>query len=66
MFIDINMPEMNGFELERKIRQLLEKRNNKKYKCYAVTAQEDLSKFSDFSENTFDLILQKPVQVEKI
>jgi len=38
MFFDINMPEMNGFELERKVRHICGKRETNPYKCVAVTA----------------------------
>lgn len=67
MLFDINMPEMSGFQLERKVREILNILGwSKRTIVAAVTAQENLTENSEWKENTFDKIIHKPVRYEDL
>lgn len=67
LLFDINMPEMSGFQLERKVREILSLLGRNKWTIIAaVTAQENLQENAEWKENTFNRIIHKPVRYEDL
>ena len=65
VFMDIEMPKMNGLETTRYIRNELPKPLNK-LPIIALTAYNPNDFFEDFSAAGFDFLLTKPFSFEKI
>ncbi len=61
MLFDINMPQMTGFELEYKVREILNEEDDGETKIAAVTAQENLKDDPNYETHQFDMIIKKPV-----
>jgi CheY-like chemotaxis protein len=65
---DINMPEMDGLQMSKQIKQLINKFCQKravsrKVKIYAVTAMNDSSIRNNYKAFGVEAIIQKPVQI---
>lgn len=66
-FLDINMPEMSGFELARKLRHIYSQNSQFKTPIIcAVTAQENVMQYEEWKENLFDHLILKPVSPDQI
>ena len=61
MFLDLNLPGMNGVELCRKIRKQLPMAL-----IYAITGYASLFELSDCREAGFDDYFKKPVEIETL
>lgn len=65
IFMDIEMPVMNGLETTRYIRDKLSSPKNKTT-IIALTAHNPHNFFSDFVDAGFDELITKPYSIEKI
>lgn len=65
VFMDIEMPTMNGFETTKYIRELLPVRLNK-IPIVAITAHDPTTFFEEYSDIGFNELITKPYSVEKI
>jgi CheY-like chemotaxis protein len=65
VFMDIEMPKMNGLETTRYIRKELDYPLNK-IPVIALTAHNPNDFFEDFTSAGFDYLLTKPYSFEKI
>lgn len=61
IFIDIIMPEMDGIELSRKIREL-----NPNQIIIVISASNDIQKISESIEIGVNSFIQKPIDTKKI
>lgn len=64
VFLDIEMPVMNGIETARAIRKLTSL--NRNIKIIAITAYNPSIIHEEFNMNDFDIIITKPYSLEKI
>jgi CheY-like chemotaxis protein len=65
VFMDIEMPVMNGFETTRYIRNKFLPPKNK-IPVIAVTAHDPVTFFEDYKEVGFNALISKPFSLEKI
>ncbi len=65
VFMDIEMPTMNGFETTKYIREKLPARLNK-IPIVAITAHDPTTFFEEYSDIGFNELITKPYSVEKI
>lgn len=65
VFMDIEMPVMNGFETIKAIRETLPPSKNT-VKVIALTAYNPKLLFEDFKETGFDMVFTKPFSIEKL
>ncbi len=61
VFVDIIMPEMDGIELARKIREI-----NPQQMVVVVSASNDIQKISETIEIGVNSFIQKPIDTKKI
>lgn len=64
VFLDIEMPVMNGIETARAIRKL--NSSNKNVKIVAITAYNPSIIHEEFNMMDFDMTISKPYSIEKI
>lgn len=64
IFMDIEMPVMNGFETIKKIRALPEPKKN--VKVIALTAYNPKLLFEEFEDTGFDHVFTKPFSIDNL
>ena len=65
VFMDIEMPVMNGFEAIKYIREQIPTPKNK-VKVIALTAYNPKLLFEDFQDTGFNQVFTKPFSIEKL
>lgn len=65
IFMDIEMPVMNGFETTRYIRDNFPK-NKRNIPIIAVTSHDPMLFFQEYQNSSFNDLIAKPFNIEKI
>ena len=66
IFMDINMPVLNGIDATKQILKYNETNNRPQQKIYAVTAQSENLTMTEMKNVGFNAILSKPVSFKMI
>jgi len=66
IFMDCEMPKMNGFETSRKIKQFLSKNNLRDIQILGLTAHVSEKVRKEFQQNGVQKILTKPISFQTV